>query len=134
MESFYEKWKKLRKKMKKWQIENLKNLGKSVPSFRFCPTAFCPNFRDFRSFQVFDLAPPKPKNNNRLIFNMIMPWETNMNMKQKIYKYEGTRSFMMAEMWKSTLRNTYTQNSKIKTNQQKVKRRNLFYFLKCFIY
>ena len=41
-----------------------------------------------------------------------------MNMKQKIYKYEGIRSFMIAEMWKSTLRNTYTQNSKIKTNQQ----------------
>ena len=41
-----------------------------------------------------------------------------MNMKQKIYKYEAIRSFMTAKMWKSTLRNTYTQNSKIKTNQQ----------------
>ena len=51
-----------------------------------------------------------------------------MNMKQKIYKYEAIRSFMIAEMWKSTLRNTYTQNGKIKTNQQLVKRRNLFYF------
>ena len=52
------------------------------------------------------------------IFNMIMPWEANMNMKQKIYKYEAIRSFMIAEMWKSTLRNTKQQNSKIKTNQQ----------------
>ena len=25
----------------------------------------------------------------KTIFNMIMPWEANMNMKQKIYKYEG---------------------------------------------
>ena len=54
--------------MKKWQIENLKNLGKSVPSFRFCPTAFCPNFRDFRGFQVFDLAPPKPKKQQQTNF------------------------------------------------------------------
>ena len=52
------------------------------------------------------------------IFNMIMPWEANMNMKQKIYKYEAIRSFTIAEMWKSTLRNTKQQNSKIKTNQQ----------------
>ena len=52
------------------------------------------------------------------IFNMIMPWEANMNMKQKIYKYEAIRSFMIVEMWKSTLRNTKQQNSKIKTNQQ----------------
>ena len=26
------------------------------------------------------------KQNNKLIFNMIMPWEANMNMKQKVYK------------------------------------------------
>ena len=50
-------------------------------------------------------------------------------MKQKnIYKYEAIGSFVIAETWKSTLRNTYTQNSEIKTNQQWVKRRNLFYF------
>ena len=47
------------------------------------------------------------KNSNRLIFNMIMPWEANMNMKQKMYKYEAIRCFMIAEMWKSTLRNIY---------------------------
>ena len=29
-----------------------------------------------------------------------------------IYKYEVIYSFMIAEMWKSILRNTYTQNSK----------------------
>ena len=52
------------------------------------------------------------------IFNMIMPWEAKMNIKQKIYKYEAIRSFMVVEMWKSTLRNTKQQNSKIKTNQQ----------------
>ena len=44
------------------------------------------------------------------IFNMIMPWEANMNMKQKIYKYEAIRSFMIVEMWKSTLRNAKQQN------------------------
>ena len=32
-----------------------------------------------------------------------------MNKKQKKYKYEAVRSFMIAEMWKSTLRHTYTQ-------------------------
>ena len=37
-----------------------------------------------------------------------------MNMKQKIYKYEAIRSFITAEVWKSSLWNTYTQNSKIK--------------------
>ena len=52
------------------------------------------------------------------IFNMIMPWEANMNIKQKIYKYEAICSFMIVEMWKSILRNTKQQNSKIKTNQQ----------------
>ena len=52
------------------------------------------------------------------IFNMIMPWEANMNIKQKIYKYEAIHSFMIVEMWKSILRNTKQQNSKIKTNQQ----------------
>ena len=34
-----------------------------------------------------------------------------------ICKHEAIRSFMMAEPWKSALRNTYTQNSKI--DQQK---------------
>ena len=33
-----------------------------------------------------------------------------MNMKQIIYKHEAISSFMTAEMWKSTLQNTYTQN------------------------
>ena len=41
-----------------------------------------------------------------------------MNMKQKIYKHDAVRSFMIAEMWKTTLRKTYTQNSRIKTKQQ----------------
>ena len=44
-----------------------------------------------------------------------------MNMNQKIYKYEAIRSFMIAEMWKSILRNTYTQNSKIKPTSNKLK-------------
>ena len=39
---------------------------------------------------------------------MVVPWGANMNMKQKICKYEAIR-FMIAEMWKSTLRNTYTK-------------------------
>ena len=34
-------------------------------------------------------------------------------------KYDAIRSFMIAELWNSTLRNTYTrQYSKIKTGQQ----------------
>ena len=32
------------------------------------------------------------------IFNMIMPGEANMNTKQKIYKYEAIRSFMIVEI------------------------------------
>ena len=36
----------------------------------------------------------------------------------QICKYKAIRSLMMAELWKSTLRDTYTQNSKIKTDQQ----------------
>ena len=49
-----------------------------------------------------------------------------------IYKYEVIHEscFMIAEMRKSTPRNTYTQNKKIKFKQQWVKRRNLFYFEK----
>ena len=35
-----------------------------------------------------------------------------------ICKYEAIRSFMMAEVSKCGLRNTYTQNSKIKTDPQ----------------
>ena len=35
-----------------------------------------------------------------------------------ICKHEAIRSFMIAELSKSALRNTYTQNSKIKTDQQ----------------
>ena len=53
--------------MKKWQIENSENLFRVLlfPSFRFFPTVkiknsdlkiFKKNFRDFRGFQVFDLA------------------------------------------------------------------------------
>ena len=79
LESFYKKGKKLRKKMKKWQIKNSENLEISgiseklfrvflFPSFRFCATAKTENsdliilektsrdFRDFRVFRVFDLA------------------------------------------------------------------------------
>ena len=44
---------------------------------------------------------------------MIMPQEVYMNMKQKIYKYEAIHSFMIAEIWKRTLGNIYTQNKKI---------------------
>ena len=32
--------------------------------------------------------------------------------------YEPIHSFMMEGVWKSTIRNTHTQNKKIKTNQQ----------------
>ena len=79
LESFYKKGKKLRKKMKKWQIENSEKSEISViseklfrvflfPSFRFYPTAKIENsdfkileknfrdFRDFRGFRVFYLA------------------------------------------------------------------------------
>ena len=46
-----------------------------------------------------------------------------------IYNYEAIhKSNMIAEMWKSNLRNTYTENSKIKINQEKVKRN--FFILK----
>ena len=54
----------------------------------------------------------------KTIFNIIMPWEANMNTKQKLYKYEAIRSFMIAEMLKSTLRKTKQKSSKFKTNQQ----------------
>ena len=76
LESFYKKGEKIRKKMKKWQIENSEKSKISeilerlfrvfwFPSFRFCPTAKIENsdlkileknFRDFRDFRVFDLA------------------------------------------------------------------------------
>ena len=59
------------------------------------------------------------KSQNSLYFSAWLCHEKpNMNMKQKIYKiykYEAIRNFMIAAMWKSTLGNTYTQNSKIKT-------------------
>ena len=48
-----------------------------------------------------------------------------MRSKQKathIYKYEAICSFMMAEIRKSTLRNTYTQNSKSKPISKKLKK------------
>ena len=54
----------------------------------------------------------------KTIFNIIMPWKANMNTKQKLYKYEAIRSFMIAEMLKSTLRKTKQKSSKFKTNQQ----------------
>ena len=45
------------------KVRNLENLGKIIPSFRFCPTAKISdlkisgkNFQDFRDFRVFDLA------------------------------------------------------------------------------
>ena len=41
-------------------------------------------------------------------------------------------SFMMVELWKSALRNISTQNSKIKTDQQWVERKNVFYFENAF--
>ena len=76
LESFSKKGKKLRKKKKKWQIENSEKSEISeklfrvflFPSFRFCPTAKIENLdlnileknfrdsRDFRGFRVFDLA------------------------------------------------------------------------------
>ena len=70
LESFYKKGKKLRKKMKKWQIENSENSKISeklfrvflFPNFRFCATAKTENSdliileKNFRVFRVFDLA------------------------------------------------------------------------------
>ena len=50
-----------------------------------------------------------------------------------IYKYEAIRIFMMAELRISTLRNTYTQNSKINTAQQKLKEEVCF-TLKMFFF
>ena len=35
-----------------------------------------------------------------------------------IFKHEAIRSFMMAELWKSALKNKYTQNSQIKIEQE----------------
>ena len=43
-----------------------------------------------------------------------------------ICKDEAIRSLMMAEPSKSTLRNTYAQNSKMKIDQQQVERKNRF--------
>ena len=51
-----------------------------------------------------------------LLYHMIW-WEAKWEPVH-ICKHEAIGSFMMAELWKSTLRNTYTQNSKIKTDQQ----------------
>ena len=65
-----------------------------------------------------NLVSTKTEKTTACSFHQIIPWEINMNMKQNVYKYEAIRSFVTAEMVKSTLRNTYTQNSKIKTNQQ----------------
>ena len=73
LESFYKKGNKLRKKMKKWQIENsekseISEISEKLfqvflfPSFRFCPTAKIENSdlkileKNFRDFRVFDLA------------------------------------------------------------------------------
>ena len=61
LESFYKKEKKLRKKMKKWQIENSEKLEISEISeklFRVFENSDLKisenNLRDFRGFQVFD--------------------------------------------------------------------------------
>ena len=70
LESFSKKGKKLRKKKKKWQIENSEKSEISeklfrvflFPSFRFCPTAKIEKSdlkileKNFRDFRVFDLA------------------------------------------------------------------------------
>ena len=47
-------------------------------------------------------------------------------------KYEAIHEsyFMIAEMWKRTLRNTYTQNIKIKTTSEKKKVDNKVFFAK----
>ena len=52
---------------------------------------------------------------NIIILLCHMTW---WEVKMKIYKYKAIPSFMMAEMSKSSLRNTYKQNSKIKIYQQ----------------
>ena len=83
--TFTKKGKKIRKKIKKWQIENSEKSEISeklfwvffFPRFWFCPTVNIensdlkvsekkfrdfPDFRDFRGFRVFDLA------SNMLVF------------------------------------------------------------------
>ena len=47
-----------------------------------------------------------------------------------IYEAIHESYFMIAEMWKSTLRNTYTQNIKIKTTSEKKKVDNKVFFAK----
>ena len=49
--------------------------------------------------------------------NSFVWWEVEEEA-MNICKYKAICSFMMAELWKSTLRNIDTQNSKIKTDQQ----------------
>ena len=76
MKTFTKKGKKIRKEIKKWQIENsekseISEISEKLfwvfffPSFWFCPTAKIENsdlkvsekkFRDFRGFRVFNLA------------------------------------------------------------------------------
>ena len=61
---------------------------------------------------------------------MVVPWGANMNMKQKICKYEAIR-FMIAEMWKSTLRNTY-KAAKSKPTSNKLKEEICFILKTCY--
>ena len=51
-----------------------------------------------------------------LLYHMIW-WEVKWKP-MHICKHEAIRSFMTAELRKSALRNTYTQNNKIQTEQQ----------------
>ena len=50
-----------------------------------------------------------------------------------ISKHQTIRSVMMAELRKSALRNTYKQNSEIKTDQQQVGKKFVL-FRKCIIF
>ena len=51
-----------------------------------------------------------------LLYHMIW-WKAKWKP-MHICKHEAIRSFMTAELRKSSIRNTYTQNNKIKTEQQ----------------
>ena len=48
-----------------------------------------------------------------LLTTWLAKWEP-----MQIRKHQAICNFFMAELWKSALRNTYTHNSKIKTDQQ----------------
>ena len=66
------------------------------------------------------------KKEQSVILNMIMPWEAKEEA-MYIYKYEAIHSFMIAKMWKSTLRNIKTKQQN-QTQPAISNRRNLFYF------